>query len=70
MPGTMEVECPPCRICKRRGLIQDVSVDGYLDWQSGMNIQDALPELDDDQRELMMTGTHAHCWLRLWGGEL
>ena len=66
----MEVECPPCRICKRRGLLQDVPVDGYFNWEAGMNIQDALPELDEDQRELLMTGTHAHCWLRLWGGSL
>jgi len=67
---TMEVECPRCRICKRSSLLQDVDVDGYMAWQTGTNIQDALPTLDADQRELLMTGTHAHCWLRLWGGEL
>lgn len=68
--GTMEVECPRCHICKRSSLLQDVPVDGYMAWETGTNIQVALPTLDADQRELLMTGTHAHCWLRLWGGGL
>jgi hypothetical protein len=41
---------------------------GYIRWsEMGENIQDALPELDADQRELLMTGTHAHCWEKMWG---
>jgi hypothetical protein len=67
---TIEVECNPCRICKRSGLLQDVDVEGYLAWQAGTPIQEALPMLDADQRELLVTGTHPHCWLRLWGGRL
>jgi hypothetical protein len=25
--------------------------------------------LDADQRELLISGTHAHCWATLWGPE-
>jgi len=41
---------------------------GYERWKSRtVDIQDALPSLSADERELLMTGTHAHCWEKMWG---
>jgi hypothetical protein len=65
----MEVECPPCRVCGIRGVLADVPVDSYIGWKSRDNVQDAFPQFDADQRELLMTGTHAHCWEIMWGGD-
>ena len=66
----MTVTCPPCPMCGARSILYDVDALGYLEWtELGKNIQDALPGLDADQRELLMTGTHAHCWERMWEGD-
>jgi len=66
--GVVTIECAPCCVCKERGKV-DVRRDGYLMFQAGMNVQEALPELDADQRELLISGTHAHCWASIYGGE-
>jgi hypothetical protein len=49
--------------------LDGVDQQGFYKWQAGENILSALPELDDDQRELLISGTHAHCWEVLWGGD-
>lgn len=61
------VNTPPCQMCGQGGVIE-VRLDGFRAWMQGALIQDAFPELDADQRELLMTGTHAHCWEILWAG--
>ena len=64
----MNVVTPPCLGCKKRGVLEGVDALGYIRWSElGENIEDALPELDADQRELLITGTHAHCWDRMYG---
>ena len=35
----------------------------------GAYIQDALPELDADKREQLITGTCPSCWTRMFGEE-
>lgn len=65
-PETMAVHTAACRICGKTSWIE-VPVDGYARWKGGAYIQDAFPSLDADQRELLMTGTHAPCWLIMWG---
>ena len=64
----MTVITPRCTVCKQPGQLE-VDERGWALWQSGAYIQDALPELDADQRELLISGTHAHCWERLFGGD-
>jgi tRNA(Arg) A34 adenosine deaminase TadA len=65
----MIVTTMPCRMCGNRSVVHDVDALGYVRWSElGENIQDVLPGLDADQRELLMTGTHAHCWERMWAG--
>jgi|TARA_R100001510_G_C7543684_1_gene130193 hypothetical protein len=58
--GNMEVltSCPMC------GGLETVvvNIDGFQAWKGGALIQDALPELDRDTRELLITGMHSECW--------
>ena len=65
---TVTVETPTCMYCGRRGQLE-VPAAGWKKLQAGALIQDALPELDPDQRELLITGTHAQCWDALTGGD-
>jgi len=63
----MIVYTKPCVMCKMPAILTDVDEDGYVAWKEmGYNIQDALPDLTADERELLMTGTHAHCWEKMW----
>ena len=63
----MNVMTRKCVVCGKRSILHDVDALGYIRWmEMGENIQDALPGLDADQRELLMTGTHAHCWETMW----
>jgi hypothetical protein len=49
-------------------MLEGVDALGYIRWSElGENIQDALPQLDTEQRELLISGTHAHCWEKMWG---
>ena len=58
-----------CRMCGNRSTLHDVDALGYIRWSElGEMIQDALPDLDADQRELLISGTHAHCWEKMWAG--
>lgn len=39
-----------------------VPLDRVIQWQNGMLIQDAFPELTDDERELLKSGTTPAEW--------
>jgi hypothetical protein len=39
-----------------------VSADGYLRWRNGGLIQRELPELNADERELLISGTCGECF--------
>lgn len=52
------VECPLCG----RLTELDVPNSGFLAWQDGSRIQDALPMLTADEREVLMTGICPACW--------
>lgn len=65
----MIVETPTCIVCRRTALVE-VDPLGFRLWtKHGKHIQDALPTLTDDERELLLSGTHAHCWARMWPEE-
>lgn len=55
-----------CRICQDIHYV-DVPVDGFIAWRRGELIQDALPELSADQRELLISGTCGMCWDDMFG---
>jgi hypothetical protein len=55
----IKVEC----VCEC-GKIQKIVVDNekYLAWQSGTLIQNAFPELSNNEREALKTGICPECW--------
>jgi hypothetical protein len=63
----MIVTTQVCRMCGNRSVLE-VDDIGFIRWkQRGENMLQALPGLDADQRELLISGTHAHCWEKMWG---
>ena len=63
-----EVVVVPCHSCHVEWFL-DVPVQGLADWKSGELIQNALPELDADQRELLISGTCPTCWNEMFPPE-
>ena len=57
----VDVITPKCFFCGRGSVLQ-VPKDGFDKWKSGTLIQFALPELTDDEREMLINGTHPICW--------
>lgn len=59
---TIEAECPFC------GKVTDVEVpiDGYIKWEHGELIQNALPMLSAQERELVKTGICQECWDKMF----
>ena len=58
----------PCRLCDT---VHDltVNVEGFVNWQAGELIQEALPELSCDERELLISGTCVTCFDKLFPSE-
>lgn len=57
----IEVITSSCCVCGKRSRVK-VPEDGFTAWKSGELIQNALPHLTEDERELLITGTHPLCW--------
>lgn len=55
-----------CYICGKEQLIE-VSKEGYEKWKAGALIQEALPSLSPDKRELLISNTCPACWDKLFG---
>ena len=55
-----------CPFCGQEHIIK-VPFEGYLAWQSGENVQDALPMLSANEREMLMTGICPKCWAGMFG---
>lgn len=55
---TVVVKAPCC------GSLHTMSttVSGFESWRAGQLIQRAMPELDDAQRELLISGYCPDCW--------
>ena len=66
-PETIEVETKSCPECGHSTWLT-VNRLGYERWQFGeLHIQVALPELSDDDREMLLTGMCALCWDDMFG---
>ena len=61
----LEIECVMCN----QSIIMEVSEEGLKKWQQGELIQDALPELTDDEREMLMSGICPTCWDKIFSDE-
>lgn len=52
--------CPVCRVEMKMG----IPYDGYVLWQSGVLIQQALPMLNANDHEILISGMCPRCWER------
>ena len=59
--STTAVVAVPCVKCNELNEIQ-ADLEGFVSWQKGELIHNALPELDADQRELLISGICPKCW--------
>ena len=46
-----------------------VNIDDVTAWENGKLIQDAMPYLTPDEREVLISGTCGPCFDRMFGGE-
>lgn len=53
---------PPCLNCGKQSTVK-VDAEALYRWRTrGLLIQDAFPRLTDEEREVLLTGTHPECW--------
>jgi hypothetical protein len=64
----IEYRTKACILCGERSTVR-ARWHQFVAWGKGMLIQDAFPELSDDERELLKTGTHPECWNILFPDE-
>ena len=58
-----------CKVCGAKHVII-IPAAGYLKWAKGQaKIQDALPGLTDDERELLMSGICGKCFDKMFSEE-
>lgn len=50
-----------CPFCGKENVVY-VAENEYRAWQNGACIQDAMPDLTPDERELVKTGICSACW--------
>ena len=50
-------------------LVLDMTIEQYDDWQNGVLIQNAMPQLSRDEREVLMTGITPEEWHATYGEE-
>ena len=55
------IHTPLCMMCGKSAVLS-VPNTGWGEWQRGKNIQDALPMLTKEEREMLITGTHPDCF--------
>ena len=65
MLAMTSVVAVPCRQCKEATDLT-VNIEGFIAWQGGELIQNALPELNADQRELLISGICPKCWEQMF----
>ena len=58
----------PCPHCRK---VTQVAVDSasYDLWKKGSFIQSAFTKSTMNERELLMTGFHSHCWDEVFGSD-
>ena len=64
----VEFVTQPCRVCNQRSKVL-VDPDSLAEWRRGQYVQIAFPDMTPEQRELLVSGTHASCWRDLFGDD-
>lgn len=57
-----------CPFCGHTTYIQ-CDKDAYDRWQNGMSIQDAMPDMTPEDREMLISGICPSCWDDMFGEE-
>lgn len=58
-----------CPVTNKEWTLTGLDKDAYDSWRSGELIQNAFPNLDSDQRELLVTGYTQEGWTQTFGDE-
>ena len=66
-PDPVEVACV-CRVCGAKNTLE-VDADSYDQWQGGVFVQDAFPDLSAAERELLISGTCDPCFRLLFADD-
>lgn len=67
-PVSIKLQCQ-CRLCDDVHVIDDIVVDDLVAWSQGKLIQEAMPYLSNEERELLISQTCPACWSELFGCE-
>ena len=69
MSSTIVVRTKTCTVC---GEYEVWSLDRELvtRWQGGENIQIVFPDMNESDREILISGTHGVCWDKLFPKEM
>lgn len=58
-------KCPLCKVTRELSIPRE----GYEKWSlGGVHIQDAMPEVPADVREMLISGTCPDCWKKMTEG--
>jgi hypothetical protein len=60
---------PPCVHCERTSEVTLTATEFMALCTPDLLIQEALPERDDDFRELVKSGIHKECWTEMFNGK-
>ncbi len=58
-----------CRVCKNQVEMQ-VHAEDVAAWENGELIQNAMPYLSADEREVLISGTCGPCFDKMFGGDV
>ena len=58
-----------CRVCKNQ-VEMKVHIEDVTAWENGELIQNAMPYLTPDEREVLISGTCGPCFDMLFGGDV
>jgi hypothetical protein len=68
MEDFIAVKTKPCCVCDKYE-VWSLDRNAVTRWQEGENIQSAFPDMSAGDREILISGTHAACWDKLFPGE-
>lgn len=66
--GFVTIVTPPCMLCNQTENVK-VSKDAYNKFMNGMFVHEAFPDFSNEDRELILTGTHPKCWNEMFSNK-
>lgn len=66
------IVAPKCHVCGKSAVVE-VTENQFWTYthqaELGVHIQTIFPDWTPDERELLITGTHAECWEKIFGSQ-